>query len=125
MNFSFKYQEFEGLSYPSCSVDFFVNNKIVTLAMIVDSGADITLIPKSIGQVLNLQKTHLNYLGGIGGKTGFYLNIVNAKIAGKQIKIPVAWITHDSIPLLLGRKGVFNQFSICFKEKEQVVVFSS
>ena len=123
----FKYRGLDGQKYPVCEVMFFIDGKKdpYKTFMIVDSGADISLIPKTIGEELNLKKAELHYLGGVGGRVGYYTNYVNVQIAGKKFNMPVAWLTHDTVPLLLGRKGVFDKFRICFEERSGEVRFIS
>lgn len=109
--------------HPVCIVTFNNDEGPVKLKMLVDSGADITLLPKWAGEMLDLKKTELKYIGGIGGRVGYYINYINAELAGKKITMPVAWSTQDTVPLLLGRQGVFDKFTITFKEKTGEVNF--
>ena len=122
----YKYQGLPGEKYPSAEITFLIDgiNEPFKAFIIIDSGADISVIPKTIGESISLKKTQLHYLGGIGGRIGYYINHVNVELADKKITIPVAWITNDNSPLLLGRKGVFDKFRICFNEKKGVVEFT-
>ncbi|PIR43320.1 hypothetical protein COV24_03280 [candidate division WWE3 bacterium CG10_big_fil_rev_8_21_14_0_10_32_10] len=122
----YKYRGTDGAKHPVCEVNFIINNQNgpYKTFMIIDSGADISIIPKTIGEDLGLKKTDLHYLGGVGGRVGYYINYINVELAGKNFTIPVAWLTNDSVPMLLGRKGVFSEFDICFKEKQEIVEFT-
>lgn len=120
---TYSYRTINDTSYPSCEVEFLVDHTYLLYPAIIDSGADVSLLPQKMGLDFGLKKTQLRYLGGVGGRTGYYLNYINVKIATKKLTVPVAWMTSDDIPLLLGRKGVFEKFKICFNEKENKVTF--
>ena len=118
--YTYKYEKRDNLYYPIVPINFYTNSKPLFQAKaIVDTGADITLIPKSLGMDLELKRTQLQYIGGVGGRMGYYLNLIKVEIADKKITIPVAWSTQDSVPLLLGRKGVFDKFRFCFNDKSK------
>lgn len=110
--------------HPVCIVTFKNSEGNVDLKMLVDSGADITLLPKWAGEMLNLQRTELKYIGGIAGRVGYYINYVNINLANKNLTIPVAWSTQDTVPLLLGRQGVFDKFVITFNESKGEINFN-
>jgi len=120
---TFEYIKMGTTYYPSCELIIFRKQKKYKYTFIIDSGADITIIPKSVGEQMNLPKGKLRYLGGISGRIGYYINTVNLELANKKLKAKIAWSTKDTVPLLLGRKDIFNQFKICFKEKNKKVIF--
>jgi len=108
----------------------YINHKDETwhpYSMYIDSGADITVINKTIGNLIGLklkpkeQKFNLN---GIGGKKEFVYREINIKIVKSTFNVKIAWVQDDDIPLLLGRENVFDKFNICFTEKEKSVVFT-
>lgn len=122
---AYKYEKRENIYYPIVPIKFYSNStSLFEAKAIVDTGADITLIPKTLGIDIGLKRTHLQYIGGVGGRMGYYLNNINVEIADKKIKIPVAWSTQDTVPLLLGRKGVFDKFKFCFNDKSKETVIS-
>lgn len=123
--YTYKYEKRANLYYPIVPINFYTNSKPLFQAKaIVDTGADITLVPKSLGTDLALKRTQLQYIGGVGGRMGYYLNNIKVEIADKKITIPVAWSTQDTVPLLLGRKGVFDKFKFCFNDKSKEIVVS-
>lgn len=92
----------------------------------VDSGADITLIPKSVGELLDFKiekDDKIEELKGIG-EYGIpaIIKKVKIRIGEKTIDARVAWSLIEDIPLLLGRMDVFKLFNISF-EKEKKTVF--
>ena len=95
---------------------------------LIDSGADYTLIPKSAATMLGVdynkipkQKTKIETanLQSIQAKKTELLFIINKT----KLKIPVL-ICEEEVECLLGRKGIFENFNITFKEKEQEVIFN-
>lgn len=84
----------------------------------VDSGADISLIPKSVGDFLGfeIEKTDtITEIKGIG-EHGIPIIIkrVMMEIGDKQFETRIAWALIEEVPLLLGRTDVFNFFTISF-----------
>lgn len=95
--------------------------------MLVDSGADYTLIPKSIGDFLGLRKKateHLFKSGGVGGGSIWVvMRRVQMRIGPHQFPADVGWTNSDEVPLLLGRADVFDRFEVHFKQRERVTEF--
>lgn len=94
---------------------------------LIDSGADYTLIPKSAATILGIdynkipnQKTKIETanLQSIQAKKIKLFFIIN----DIKFKIPVL-ISEEEGECLLGRKGIFENFNITFKEKDQEVIF--
>jgi hypothetical protein len=84
--------------------------------MIVDSGADYTILPRfyAIDLGIDLKQDCLSYQTfGIGGSEKVYL-LKNTKIRlGKWERfIPVGFIDRDDIPPLLGRQEFLETFKV-------------
>jgi len=95
-------------------------------SMYIDSGADITTINKSFGNLIGLRlkpKEQKHELNGVGGKEEFVYRDIEIRIIKKVFNIKVAWVQNNNIPLLLGREGVFEKYTICFREKQQEIEF--
>ena len=79
------------------------------IPMIVDTGADYTLLPSYLSHNLgvNLKKDCLPYTTqGVGGKeTVRLLKSWRVKIDQKELFIPLGFLDKDNIPPLLGRQG--------------------
>ena len=89
----------------------------------VDSGADISLIPKSIGDILGfiIEKTdQITEIKGIGERgVTIIIKKVKIRIGEKLVETRIAWALIEEVPLLLGRTDVFNIFNICFKKNKK------
>lgn len=121
IEFDFKKEKsriFGSILRPVAAITF-VNEKIEILeSLYVDSGADVTLISKSVGDLLGFKITaedKVEEITGIGGR-GIPIIIKNLKIRidKKLIDARVAWSLVEEVPLLLGREDVFKLFKICF-----------
>jgi len=92
----------------------------------IDSGADITLIPLSFGQLLGLEvvQEEIDELRGIGeGAVSMVVCQVPLRIGDQEFEARVAWALIEEVPLLLGRLDVFERFSITFEEAERKILF--
>ncbi len=94
--------------------------------MLVDSGADISLLPKSVGDELGLEIEHeerIHSIQGLGGKVPvIYRNLI-IKIGKEEFSSKVGWVLIDGFPPILGREIVFNKFHIEFLQDRETVNF--
>ena len=94
--------------------------------MYVDSAADLTLIPLKLGEALGLKYRHseIREVKGIGRKPiPVVIRKLQMKMAGKSIYARVAWSLVEEVPILLGRRDVFDLFRVTFDEAKQMVIF--
>lgn len=103
-----------------------INNEIeIPEHLYVDSGADITLIPKSIGELLGFKIENIweiTEIKGIGEQgIPIVIKKVKMKIGEKIFETRIAWALVEDVPLLLGRLDVFNLFSICFDKNSKTI----
>lgn len=79
----------------------------IPVEMIVDTGADYTLLPKKYAQILSIslkRDCFLNITYGIGGKEEVYLyKNLPIKIGDWKKTIPIGFLSRDDTPALLGR----------------------
>ncbi len=95
--------------------------------MYVDSGADLTLIPKDFGTLLGMSlRENLGLVSGISGSLlRVSLQSADIKIGGRTARVKVAVALRNDVPYLLGREGLFKLFKIVFQEYRSVVKFES
>lgn len=108
---------------PFTSVTLKNGGKETSQFMLVDSGADLTLISKSVGDYLGLTLTsdEIIEVKGVGERgIPVVLKKVNIKIGDKEVETTLAWSLVEEIPLLLGRKDIFNNFEITFKDNKTI-----
>ena len=127
----FKYRkEFSrtlGVIYrPVAEVIFINGDKEVRDFPYVDSGADITLIPRSVGELLGFEvgNEEIQEMGGVGGsKVPTVLKTINVRIGEFEFMIKIAWALVEDVPPLLGRVDVFDKFEVRFRQKQKVTEF--
>lgn len=92
----------------------------------VDSGADVTLIPLSLGELLGFSlrgSTKILEIKGIGERgIPFVLKRIKIRLNEKIIFARIAWSLIEEVPALLGRLDIFRLFNINF-QKEKVTSF--
>lgn len=96
------------------------------LWFLMDSGADTTMLPVSLGKKLGLgfNSNIKTKLYGIG-KQAVYASSgeIVLKIGSDQITARSYFVyTNDSL-LLLGRLDIFEKFSVTFDKEKQAVIF--
>jgi hypothetical protein len=87
--------------------------------MLVDSGADLSIIGYSQGMRLGFRlepDEDVVTLHGIGGEVEGFRRNVSMTIAGHTFEAPVLWAQTDTVPVILGREVVFNLFDIEFRQ---------
>lgn len=91
----------------------------------VDSGADITLIPKSVGDLLGLKLTsprEIREIKGIGERgVPIVIRRLQFQVGSKVFSARVAWCLLEEVPLLLGRLDCFRLFTLAFRHNQATV----
>lgn len=103
-----------------------VIKKSVHVWMVVDTGADYTILPRHLSEKLRIslekdcfkEKTF-----GIGGEQTiyFYKRKIYAKIGRLKRNVPLAFLDSNEVPALLGRLGFLETFDTEFSKKHIVV----
>ncbi len=91
----------------------------------IDSGADFTLIPLSLGKLLGFSYKNMRSekIGGISGSISAINMTIPMRIGIYEFPAKISWALIEDVPPLLGRSDVFDQFEICFKQWDKIVVF--
>ncbi len=103
-------------------------------APIIDSGADITVIPKSIGEELGLAQPTEKEIDSIknekmisadGSHLDYVLRKVVLTIGNLKFEMEVAWTFNKDGQFLLGR-DIFEDFDILFKQNpNKTIIFET
>jgi hypothetical protein len=94
-----------------------VNGHWRAITLYVDSGADISILRRSYGELLGLEvsKGRPTKFKGFGkGEIKAYLHDLELKIGEEVIKIKVGICDNDEVPNVLGRTGVFDKYIVTF-----------
>jgi hypothetical protein len=96
-------------------------------ALLVDSGADISLVTYEFGKRLGFQRTPQDVIlkaQGVGSTIEYLMKKVAITIEGVTFDNHFAWVQDDSIEdMILGREVVFDLFDITFKQAEESIIF--
>ncbi len=103
-------------------------DKEIQIDMLIDSGADCSLISNETGLKLNLSLSPLEammFAEGIGGgRVEYVMRRINIVIDGHEITAPVAWVqSNNSNDEIIGREKVFDEFDIEFKQRSEQIIF--
>ena len=86
--------------------------------MIVDTGADYTLLPRYLARDLQVdleKECHIFSTQGIGGtEKVYFLKKIKAKLGTWEREIPIGFLDRDEIPPLMGRHLFFETFDALF-----------
>lgn len=111
---------------PVARVNVIHQRRRVPQLFYVDSGADVTLIPKSVGELLGLtlaSPQEIREIKGIGERgVPIVIRRLRLQVGPKVFPARVAWCLLEEVPLLLGRLDCFRLFDITFRG-DQATVF--
>ncbi len=95
--------------------------------MYLDSGADVTLLPRSVGDSLKFEITDdiREMRGVLDIPIPIIIKNIDIKFCDIEFPVRVAWAMIEEVPLLLGRLDVFDKFEIMFMQKEKKIVLYS
>jgi len=87
--------------------------------MLVDSGADYTLLPYFLAYPLGINlitDCKIIHTQGVGGISKVYLfkKKIKVKLGEFRRQIPIGFLSNDYIPPLLGRQEFFETFRVVF-----------
>ncbi|OGM29932.1 hypothetical protein A2630_03790 [Candidatus Woesebacteria bacterium RIFCSPHIGHO2_01_FULL_44_10] len=129
--------EFEGKSYfgnvyrpvAKVSLKSFKKDLWVNIWMVVDTGADFTILPRYLSGDLgiSLEKDCVaDVTKGVGGQQTIHLvkSKLEAQVGDLKREIPLAFFSSDELPPLMGRLGFLETFDVEFL-KEHIVVFKN
>jgi hypothetical protein len=95
--------------------------------MLVDSGAELSLITKQLGEDLGCSRTageSISKAEGVDGSIEYLLRDIERELDGHTFTAPVAWAQTDFCDeILLGREVVFDLFDIEFKQADEMIIF--
>jgi predicted aspartyl protease len=94
------------------------------IRMIVDTGADYTLLPRYVAAVLGLSlpdQTRPVTVEGVGGQQKVYFwESARVKLGPFERTIPVSFSDSNQVPSLMGRQQFLETFAVSFEGKSRV-----
>ncbi len=91
---------------------------IIIEDVLADTGADISILPKTLGAVLvgKIINKKRYKISGLVAHSYMYLHNLRTKINGREIKAIFAVANTDDLPPTLGRKGALDKFEVTFEK---------
>jgi hypothetical protein len=114
---------------PTHVVNFILDDgKESPIEMIIDSGADITYLPKKVGERLGLVRLQHDLVfeaRSVGSIVPYVFRQMQVNIDGIFLSIRVIWGQgeQDEDEALLGRLDIFDRFDVLFSPKKRKVIF--
>lgn len=110
---------------PNIPVSIIRPKKSVNIFMLLDSGADVSLIPYSLGETLGLELDMSKHseVHGIGeGSVPYILSSVRLNIEDVELPMRIGWALIEEVPFILGRLDLFRNFSVEFREFDNKII---
>jgi hypothetical protein len=110
---------------PMADVLLSANGISIETSMYIDSGADVSVIPLSLGLSLGFAHSEgtIQEMKGFGTEIPYIKKTIKMRIGENPLDVMIAWALIEDIPSLLGRKDVFDAFKITFIQREKKVIF--
>lgn len=132
MAISFKYKEVKRpdkstVKTPSIPITLIGPKERFDTVALIDSGADISCIPRRIAEILGLKLNgEIIEAYGLGGTAKTIETTIRVMISkGHEryiFRLPVKIVIDEyNFPVLLGRNGFFDEFKIIFDQKKEKV----
>lgn len=101
---------------PVARVTVSAGGRRLDLDMIVDTGADLTMIPRQIGSDSGFRagRAAPSSLCGISGGAAYFLKSARLSIGPFHFPARVAWVQSDDAPILLGRTDALEKLVVEF-----------
>lgn len=117
---------------PSIPVTLSGSGNSYSFTALVDSGADISAVPRSVAELLNLnfknKKAEKAFgIGGVASAVETNMNVEFGKGHERyNLIVPVKVILDNyDFPPLIGRAMFFDKFDITFKQSEKKIIFKA
>ncbi len=97
------------------------NGEPFELSVLVDSGADISIFSRRIGDIMgiNVEQGEGKIFRGIVGELIAYVHKIPISINDREVKTRVAFALSE-VPNLLGRLDIFKNFEINFRKEDDL-----
>ncbi len=103
------------------------DGRVTKINFLLDSGAVVSTLPINYADLFgtDLKRAKRIVLRGFGNKRTFgYMSEITILIKDKELKIPLVFSEGESTKKILGRHGFFNNYTIIFDHKDQVIRIS-
>lgn len=121
------YENFGFVQEPRITLPLKTTSGYVDTTFLLDSGAVVSTMPLKAAQDtgVDLANAKRITLQGFSGVPAFaYLATVTIKVAGQDFEFPATFTETNATTYILGRKGLFDDFSINFDSQKRVLTLT-
>lgn len=121
------YESFGFVQEPKVTMPLKTTSGYVDTTFLLDSGAVVTTLPLQAARDtgVDLAQAKRITLQGFNGVPSFaYLDKITIKIGSTDFEMPATFTESSSTTYILGRKGLFDDFTINFNHEERVITIS-
>lgn len=121
------YESFGFVQEPKVTMPLKTIRGYVDTTFLLDSGAVVSTLPLQAAQDtgVDLSRAKRITLQGFSGVPSFaYLDKITIKIGSTDFEFPATFTESNSTTYILGRKGLFDEFSINFNHELRVITIS-
>lgn len=107
-------------------IDLLIDSGVIAVRVkaLIDSGAMVNVIPKQVGERLNLnwEEGEDVTLGGNLGKAPARAFFLNCTVQGLEVtQLELNWSMLEDVPVILGQFDFFQNFDVCFSYSENEI----
>lgn len=105
-------------------INFNDRDKTLYLKALIDSGADVSIFPKSVGDAisLNIENEKILKIKGIGGQQiDTYLHKIIFEVGGWKLPSFACFASVETTFPILGRDGFFSLFEIKLNYSKEII----
>jgi hypothetical protein len=121
------YESFGFVQEPKVTMPLKTTSGYVDTTFLLDSGAVVSTLPLQAAQDtgVDLSRAKRITLQGFSGVPAFaYLDKITVKIGNTDFEFPATFTESNATTYILGRKGLFDEFSINFNHEDRVITIS-
>lgn len=121
------YESFGFVQEPKITMPLKTMKGYVDTTFLLDSGAVVSTLPLDAAQAtgVDLSRAKRITLQGFSGVPSFaYLDKITIRIGSADFELPATFTESNSTTYILGRKGLFDDFSINFDHELRVITIS-
>lgn len=121
------YESFGFVQEPKVTMPLKTTHGYVDTTFLLDSGAVVSTLPLQAAQDtgVDLSRAKRITLQGFSGVPSFaYLDKITIKIGANDFEFPATFTESNSTTYILGRKGLFDDFTINFNHEERTITIS-
>lgn len=121
------YESFGFVQEPKVTMPLKTTSGYTNTTFLLDSGAVVSTLPLQAAQDtgVDLSKAKRITLQGFSGVPAFaYLDKITIKIGEHDVELPATFTESSSTTYILGRKGLFDDFTINFDHEARVITIT-